>query len=185
MLVRVLDRKTVKIENLRIYAFERQGWRRVTDGRAGPRQYRCSCHAPCGFRAFPGVKRLRNLQWSDVMKCWRRALRATGVVPGGKDSTEAWAAMVDDLKKQNRRFRDAGMVTKASPFMLLARLPGPVVRALAHDYPDEFSPTVGARSEDINEHLERTLGDLYINREHGKPIGACTPKGVEAAVLCG
>ena len=185
MLVRVLDKKTVRIENLKTWAYERQGWRRVTDGRAGPRQYSCSCHAPCGFRAFPGVRRIRDLQWSDIVKCWRRALQSTGAVPGGKDSIEAWETMVDDLKKQNRRFRGEGLITKSSPVMLLARIPGPIIRALAHDYPDEFSPTVGARSEDINKHLERTLDALYINREHGKPIGACTPKGVEGVVLCG
>lgn len=183
MLVRVPDKRIVKIENLKRMAYEKQGWFKVTEGRKGPLQYRCSCNNPCGFRAFPGVKRLRDLQWSDVMKLWRRSLRAQGILPGGPDSIERWETMIWEAKKQNRRMRDAGLVTKSTPVMLLAHIPGPVIRGLSHDWPDQFSPTVGARSEDINEHLEKVLDTLYIAREHGKPMGACTPKGVEGVVL--
>lgn len=181
MLVRVLDKKTVRIAALKSMAYERQGWCKVTEGKVGVRKYRCSCNNPCGYRAFPGANRIRDLMWSDVMKLWRRCLRAQGTVAGGPDSIENWEKMILELKNQNRRIREAGLVTKASPVMLLARLPGPVVRALGHDYPDEFSPTVGARSEDINAHLEGVLDCLYINRERGKPIGACT--GVEGVIL--
>lgn len=184
MLTRVMDRKAiVRIENLRRMAFEQQGWRRVTEGRKGPRQFTCSCHAPCGYRAFPGVSRLRNLLWSDIMKCWRRALMADGIVEGATDSIEMWEKVVTEQKNRNRRLRDAGFITKSSPVMLLAMLPGPVVRGLAHDYPEEFSSTVGARSEDINKHLEKILQPLYINFEHGRPLGAVIPKGVEPVIL--
>ena len=183
MLTRVLDKKTVKIANLKQYAYERQGWCKVTEGRVGMRQYNCSCNNPCGFRAFPGAKRIRDLMWSDIMKLWRRCLRAQGTVPGGPDSIENWEKMINELKIQNRRIRDAGLVTKSSPVMLLARLPGPVVRALSHDYPAEFSPLTGARSEDINGHLEGVLDCMYINREKGRSIGSCLPKGVEGVIL--
>lgn len=183
MLIRVPDRKMVKIDNIKRYAYERQGWCKVTEGTTGPRSYACSCNNPCGYRAFPGVRRLRDLQWSDVMKCWRRALRATNVLPGSAESIEAWEKKIGELKKANRKMRDAGLITKHSDIMLLAKIPGPVIRALAHDYPNEFSGTVGARSEVANKHLEATLDTLYINREHGKPLGACLPKGAEGVIL--
>lgn len=184
MLTRVVDRKAiVRIENLRKNAFEVQGWCRVTEGRVGPKQYRCSCHAPCGYRAFPGVSRLRDLQWSDILKCWKRALAREGVIDGMPDSVSVWVKNVERLKIENRRMRGAGLITRSTPLMLLAMLPGIVVRALSHDFPQEFSPTVGARSEDINKHLEGVLDCLYINREHGTPLGACLPKGTEGVVL--
>lgn len=184
MLVRVADKRIVNIANIKKFAYERQGWRKVTEGRVGMKQYTCSCANPCGYRAFPGIKRIRDLMWSDVMGCWRRYNKTMGVLPGAKDSIEVWTKEIGDLQKQTRRLRDAGMVTKSSPVMLLARIPGPVIRGLAHDFPNEFSPTVGARSENINYHLERALDELYISREHGKPIGACVPKGTEGTILC-
>lgn len=177
MLVRVLDKKTVRIAALKSMAYERQGWCKVTEGKVGVRKYRCSCNNPCGYRAFPGANRIRDLMWSDIMRLWRRALRAQGTVSGGPDSIENWEKMILELKHQNRRIRDAGLVTKSSPVMLLAHLPGPVVRGLGHDFPEEFSPTTGATSEQINEQLERVLDPVYINREHGKPLGACTKVG--------
>jgi hypothetical protein len=118
-----------------------------------------------------------------MMKCWRRALVSQGVFAGASDSIEAWEKEVNKLRIQNRKYRDAGLVTKATPVMLLARLPGILVRALGHDFVNEFSPTVGARSEDINKHLEGVLDALYINHEHGSPMGACLPKGAEGVVL--
>ena len=183
MLVRVADKKVVQIANLKKYAYERQGWRQVVEGHKAKKRFTCSCNNPCGYRAFPGVNRIRDLMWSDILKCWRRALNAQGIPHGGPDSEEVWEQMVRDLKVQNRRIREAGFITKSSPVMLLARIPGPIIRALAHDFPNEFSPTLGARSEDINKHLEAVLDNLYINRERGKPLGACLPKGTEGVVL--
>lgn len=183
MLVRVPDRKLVKIANLKKFAYERQGWCKVTEGRVGVKQYTCSCSNPCGYRAFPGAKRIRDIMWSDIMKLWRRALKATGVVANGPDSIENWETTIRELKHGNRRMRDAGLITKSSPIMLLAKLPGPVIRGLGHDFPQEFSPTVGARSEDINKHLEGVLDSLYVNHEHGKPMGACVPMADKAVVL--
>ena len=183
MLVRVPDKRIVKIENLKRHAYERQGWCKVAEGRVGKSKYRCSCNNPCGFRAFPGANRIRDLMWSDILKSWRRALRAQGTIPNGPESVEVWETMILELKKQNRRMRDAGLVTKSTPVMLLARLPGPIVRGLAHDYPHEFSPTLGAKSADINKHLEAVLDHLYINFEYGRSIGSCIPKGVDAVIL--
>lgn len=183
MLVRVPDRQTVNIANLKKAAYERQGWCKVTEGYKGPRSYRCSCSNPCGYRAFPGVMRLRDLQWSDVMAMWRRALKADGVVPGGQDSIEQWEKKIRELKHTNRRIRESGFLTKSSPIMLLAKIPGPVIRGLSHDWPAEFSPTLGATSESTNRHLERTLSELYVNRENGRPIGAV--KNAQMAVALG
>src|SRR3990167_3611082 len=184
MQIRVLDRKAiVRIESIRRGVFAEQGWVRVTEGRVGPLAYRCSCHAPCGYRAFPGVKKLRDLQWSDVMKCWRRALKAVGTLPGGPDSIEVWEKEVSRLQIENRRMRGAGLITRMPPVMLLAVLPGLVIRALGHDFPQEFSPTVGARSEDINKHLEATRAEVYMNFEWGRPMGAGLPKGTEGVIL--
>lgn len=184
MLARVLDRKAiVRIENLRRITFEQHGWVRVTEGAKGPRAYPCSCHAPCGYRAFPGVARLRNLQWSDILKCWKRALRSARVLPNGPDSIEVWIKHIDDLKRKNRAYREKGLVTKSTPVMLLASIPGVILRALEHDYPHEFSSTVGARSEDIEKHLEKVLADFFVAFEHGRHIGSCLPRGTNGTVL--
>lgn len=172
MLIKVPDRKTVRIATIKRYAYERQGWVCVTEGYKGPRQYACSCQNPCGFRAFPGVKRLRDLQWSDCMALWRRALKAQGTRPGGPDSIEVWEKAIVELKHAHRRMADAGLITKHSDLMLLAKIPGPILRGLGHDYPAEFSPTLGARSEQIEYHLEKVMDHLFIHREHGRPMGA-------------
>lgn len=159
MLVRIHDRVKVKIDRLKDWVYRDQGMVQVAESARGRKRTACNCQNPCGYRYFPRAERLRDLTWGDVEGFLRR------VWPEGL--IRAFAKNLDELRVWNRRLKDAGQFAKGDQaVVLLERIPGPVLRAMAHDFPDEFSPTTGLPMSEIQPHIERVLTPFCINREH-------------------
>ena len=163
ILVNFRQRRVASLTNITRRVYERNGWRQVAEGRVGVGKWHCECQEPCGFRAFPAVPRLRDLAWSDCYELLKRAGWTA-------QNFEGFERFVYERKKENDRFRRAGLLRK-NDMVFLGRLPGPLVRGLCHDFPAEFSTVQGGTVDFQHKHLEKVLGDLFVMK-CWRPAGA-------------
>lgn len=150
IVVNIRTTQTARLANIRDRIMSRQGFF------AWPRSQPCSCSSPCGYRAYPGVLRLKDLQWSDCMKLLVRAGWTQTQIDG-------FAKFTEDMRLTNERLRRAGELRKLD-MMFLGRVPGPLVRGLTHDFPAEFATSDGVSVDIQHKHLERVLTDFFCNR---------------------
>lgn len=164
MLIEIKDRVTCKIADLKDSVYRDQGMVLVSETAQGKKRHHCNCDNPCGYRYFPYAPTLKSLTWGEVEDFLRR------VWP--EEVIQKFAENLRELRVLQRRLRESGQLARGNDAMLiLARVPGPVLRAMQHDFPDEFSPNTGLPQGAILKHIEKVLTPFTINREH-RPAGA-------------
>lgn len=149
------EKKIASLANIHRRIMERNGMVKVADGRVGCAKWPCECARPCGYRYFPNVPTLKSLQWSDADALLKRVWPRKAIL--------YFAQAVRALRQENERLRRNGLLRKGD-WMLLGRVPGPLVRGVCHDFPEEFSTRVGGTVDGQHKHLERVFGELFINR---------------------
>lgn len=157
LVLNFVTRKVARIGDLKRRCYERNGMRQVAETRKGCVQRPCDCVTPCGYRYFPGVQRLRDLQMSDCEALMNRVY--------DPEAIRQFAWWTEQCQQENARMRRLGLLRK-SDTMVLGRIPGVLVRGLCHDFPEEFSTAAGCSVDVQEKNLERVLGSLFINRAH-------------------
>jgi hypothetical protein len=163
--VNIRETRVARMGNIHERIFKRRGWVKVADGRVGMAKRRCSCSTgSCGFRAFPGVERVRDLQWSDSYKLLRRA--------GKTDSQiDIFAKDIEERRRLNERLRASGGLRKID-MMFLGRVPADLVDGLCHDFPADFASVDGVSVDIQHKNLERVFSDLFVNRCYRAGVSA-------------
>lgn len=155
ILVNVRSAKVASVVNLKRRIYERNGMVHVADGTVGCAKHPCDCTVPCGFRYFPMVGRLRDLQMSDIEALLKRVYddKEIGV----------FARWMELRRQLNNEMRATGALRRNDE-MFLGRVPGVLVRGLCHDFPDEFSTLAGGTVQVQHMNLEKTLQEFFVNR---------------------
>ena len=146
------ERKVASLANIHRRIMERNGMILVTSGHVGCAKWPCECVRPCGYRYFPGVSRLKDLQWSDANALLKRVWPRKEILH--------FAYAVRKLREESDRMRRLGLFSKHD-WMFLGRVPGPLIRGVAHDFPEEFSTRAGQTIDVQHKHLERVFGELF------------------------
>ena len=149
------ERKVANLANIHRRIMERNGMVLMAEGRVGCAKWPCECVRPCGFRYFPGVMRLRDLTLGDADRLLKRVWPRKDILK--------FASAVRSLRQENERLRRIGILRKGD-WMLLGRIPGPLVRGVSHDFPEEFSTRVGQTVDIQHKNLEKVFSELFVNR---------------------
>lgn len=155
VLVNIRSSKVASIANLKKRIYERNGMIAVAEGRNGKAKHPCSCNAPCGFRYFPGVSILKNLQMSDVEAMMRRVYT--------QEYFDEFKAELERRRAEKARW-EASSVLKRRDGMRLGIVPGAVLRGLCHDFPEDFATSMGVPVKDQHEALEKALNVFFAFR---------------------
>lgn len=150
------ERRVANLTNIHRRIMERQGMVEVNPNLYGP----CDCTSgKCRFRYYPGVKLLNGLQMSDAEALLRRVWPEAHV--------QRFGNAVESLQQENERLRRLGLLRKGN-FMFLGRIPGPLVRGVCHDFPEEFSTRAGQTIDIQHKHLEKVFAELFVNRVYSR-----------------
>ena len=149
------ERKVANLANIHRRIMERNGMVQVATGRVGASKWPCECATPCGYRYYPWVVSLKTLQMSDAESLLRRVWPSRAI--------QKFGAAVESLRQENERLRRLGLLRKGD-FMLLGRIPGPLVRGACHDFPEEFSTRAGQTIDVQHRSLEKVFTELFVNR---------------------
>lgn len=151
IVVNIRETRTARLNNIHDRIMSRQGFYPWQGSQP------CSCYqSPCGYRAYPGVTRIKDLQTSDFLKLLRRAGWKTTDI-------DAFAKFTEDMRTMNERLRREGQLRKVD-MMFLGRVPGPLVRGLSHDFPADFATSDGVSVDAQHKHLEKLLTDFFVNK---------------------
>lgn len=151
IVVNVRQTRVARLDAIRDRIMARQGFY------PWPRKAPCSCYSsPCGYRAYPGVVRLKDIGWSDFDKLLGRCGWTENQIAG-------FAKFTEDMRLTNERLRRSGGLRKID-MMFLGRVPGPLVRGLCHDFPAEFATSDGVSVDIQHKNLERVLTEFFVNR---------------------
>jgi hypothetical protein len=158
-------RQSVKasVANLKDRIYKRNGMIVAAESNVGRKALRCECYSPCGYRYFPAVFRLKDLQMSDVEKLLRRVYTETEI--------EQFALWLQERNRLNERMRASGALRRNDE-MFMGRVPGVLVRGLCHDFPDEFSTREGGTVEVQHYNLEKFLSVFFVNRDYRQAVRA-------------